>query len=147
MSSLSEDAKPFLPSESGDSSFDLAPAERSRLQQDRLTEPRWRRRLWISHVIFLGFNVAFLIYNIGDVGKHVGPEAAVLEKAYCEKLFLRLGNTMVLISNLLAPAQMAISYTVKEEAPMLPDNVLTGPPGPEADKAWEELEKRSLKTR
>ncbi|KAL2883807.1 hypothetical protein SGCOL_000955 [Colletotrichum sp. CLE4] len=36
---------------------------------------------------------------------------------------------------------MAISYTVKEEAPMLPDNLLTGPPGPEADKAWEELEK------
>ncbi|KXH44566.1 hypothetical protein CNYM01_09527 [Colletotrichum nymphaeae SA-01] len=126
MSSLAEDAKPFLPSESGDSSFDLAPAERSRLRQDRSTEARWRRRLWISHVIFLGFNVAFLIYNISDVGKHVGPEAAVLERAYCENFSLRL---------------MAISYTVKEEAPMLPDNVLTGPPGPEADKAWEELEK------
>ncbi|KAI3527540.1 hypothetical protein CSPX01_16893 [Colletotrichum filicis] len=122
MSSLSEDAKPFLPSESGDSSFDLAPAERSRLRQDRSTESRWRRRLWVSHVIFLGFNVAFLIYNISDVGKHIGPEAAVLERAY-------------------SPAQMAIRYTVKEEAPMLPDNVLTGPPGPEADKAWEELEK------
>ncbi|KXH63788.1 hypothetical protein CSAL01_00046 [Colletotrichum salicis] len=125
MSSLAEDAKPFLTSESGESSFDLAPAERSRLQQDRSTEPRWRRRLWLSHVIFLGFNVAFLIYNIGDVGKHVGPQAAVLERAY-------------------SPAQMAISYTVKEEAPMLPDNVLTGPPGPEADKAWEELEKREF---
>lgn len=51
---------------------------------------------------------------------------------------------MILISNAVAPAQMAISYTVKEEAPMLPDNVLTGPPGPEADKAWEELEKREF---
>ncbi|UQC80467.1 uncharacterized protein CLUP02_05950 [Colletotrichum lupini] len=121
MSSLSEDAKPFLPSENGDSSFDLAPAERSRLRQDRSTESRWRRRLWVSHVIFLGFNVAFLIYNISDVGKHIGPEAAVLERAY-------------------SPAQMAIRYTVKEEAPMLPDNVLTGPPGPEADKAFSEDE-------
>lgn len=53
---------------------------------------------------------------------------------------------MILISNVVAPAQMAISYTVKEEAPMLPDNVLTGPPGPEADKAWEELEKREFNT-
>lgn len=27
---------------------------------------------------------------------------------------------------------------------MLPDNVLVGPPGPEADKAWEELERREF---
>ncbi|KAI9163204.1 hypothetical protein HJFPF1_04803 [Paramyrothecium foliicola] len=122
MSSASEDTKPFLGHETDGAGDDLPSTDRLMLQQSRPASSQWRRSLWVVHVIFLGLNFAFLLYNIGDVGKRIGPEAFVLERAY-------------------SPARAAIQYIVKEEMPMLPDSVLTGPPGPEADKAWEELEK------
>lgn len=65
---------------------------------------------------------------------HFGPSENLTRKS------IKLQGTH--IEFVVAPARDSIQYIVKKEVAMLLDNVLTGPPTPEADKAWEEFEKR-----